>query len=70
MTALAPLKMAHPIFPTSPVVTFAAQGSALESLFGASKTDKSDVKEWHSHFSSRFLFMDRKNISLGESFMS
>jgi hypothetical protein len=50
--------MAHPIgvpYFARCNSSFAAQGSALESLFGASKTDKSDVKEWHSHFSSRFL---------------
>lgn len=40
--------------PTSPAITLLLL-PAFESLFGASKTEKSDVKEWHSHFSSRFL---------------
>mgnify|MGYP005793034423 CR=1 FL=1 len=40
--------------PTSPAITLLLL-PAFESLFGASKTEKSDVKEWHSHFYSRFL---------------
>lgn len=59
LTLRPPLKMAHPIGVVPYFArcnsSFAAQGSALESLFGASKTELSDVKEWHSHFSSRFL---------------